>query len=249
MNIFIAGGTSGIGFALAQHYLAEGNRVGICGRNLEKIQDKTQKNLFLYELNVCNFAQLQTAVEDFSFQDKLDLFINCTGSYADDVSGSITFQESQEMLETNMLGTFNCFKVASENRIKNGGSIAVISSVSAILNYENSSLYTKTKRVIAQIADAYRRALFSQKISVTTIFPGYVNTQKLQDLNKGDLSKKMFLISEEEAVKTIVNTIHQKKKSVIFPLKMKYLMLCLSVLPSFILNKIMFKKAKWMKTE
>jgi len=37
MNIMVIGGTSGIGWALALHYLQAGHRVAVCGRNLDKI--------------------------------------------------------------------------------------------------------------------------------------------------------------------------------------------------------------------
>ena len=36
-NIFIIGGTSGIGYALAAFYHEQGNRVGVCGRDLGKL--------------------------------------------------------------------------------------------------------------------------------------------------------------------------------------------------------------------
>ena len=36
MNVFIIGGTSGIGLALASYYHLQGNRVGVCGRDLQK---------------------------------------------------------------------------------------------------------------------------------------------------------------------------------------------------------------------
>ena len=37
MKIFIAGGTSGIGLAVARKYLEQGHEVGVCGRSQEKI--------------------------------------------------------------------------------------------------------------------------------------------------------------------------------------------------------------------
>jgi short-subunit dehydrogenase involved in D-alanine esterification of teichoic acids len=42
MNVFIAGGTSGIGYSLATHYLEKGY-VGICGRDPEKVPNNSFK--------------------------------------------------------------------------------------------------------------------------------------------------------------------------------------------------------------
>ena len=38
MKVLIVGGTSGIGLALAQHYLQQGDQVAICGRDLQRVQ-------------------------------------------------------------------------------------------------------------------------------------------------------------------------------------------------------------------
>ena len=37
MNVFITGGTSGIGLALAEYYINNGHKVGVCGRDISKI--------------------------------------------------------------------------------------------------------------------------------------------------------------------------------------------------------------------
>lgn len=251
MNIFIAGGTSGIGYALARHYLEKGYDVGICGRNPGKVSANSFKNLKAFQADVCDLDSISSAVRSFLKRgENLDIFINCTGSYAEDVAGKISYEEAEEMLQTNILGTVNCFETARKAmKGQKKGSIAVIASVSGILDYENSSLYTKTKRSVIQISDAYRRALKPFGISVTAIAPGYVDTLKLRQLNNNDLSKKPFLTDVEKAVSIIVAAIDTQEKIVIFPTKMKWMMRSLSLLPSFLLNMIMFRKAKWMKDD
>jgi len=161
MNVFIAGGTSGIGYSLAMHYLSKGYRVGICGRDLKKVPENNSDNLHKYTVDVSVLSSVKEAVQTFLNTNKnLDIFINCAGSYAEDVAGQISYEEASQMLQTNILGTTNCFEIAREfMKDKKNGRIAVIASVSGILDYENSSLYTKTKRSVIQIADAYHRAL------------------------------------------------------------------------------------------
>lgn len=251
MNVFIAGGTSGIGYALARHYLEKGDDVGICGRNLAKISENNFENLKAFQADVCDTNSIAAAVHSFlNDRGNLDIFINCTGSYAEDVAGKISYEEAEEMLQTNILGTVNCFETARKlMKGQKKGSIAVIASVSGILDYDNSSLYTKTKRSVIQIADAYRRALKPFGISVTTIAPGYVDTEKLRELNNNDLHKKPFLTDVETAVRIISEAIENHEKLVIFPAKMKWMMKALSLLPSFLLNTIMFRKARWMKED
>lgn len=251
MKIFIAGGTSGIGYALAEFYLSVGSEVAICGRDLSKVPTNGNRNLKIFEADVRDYQALESALRNFTNDNLgLDIFINCAGSYAEDVAATISYEEADEMLKTNIVGCVNCFEVAKSHMINyKNGKIAVIASVSGIMDYENSSLYTKTKRSVIQIADAYRRALQPYGISITTIAPGYVDTQKLRALNNDDLSKKPFIVDLETATKIIVDSIEKKEKLVIFPFKMKILMKSLALLPSFILNRIMFKKAKWMKND
>lgn len=251
MNVFIAGGTSGIGYALARHYLSKGYCVGIRGRDLTKIPENNFKDLKAFQTDVCDSNAMLSTLQSFLVdKSTLDIFINCAGSYAEDVAGRISYEEAEEMLQTNILGTVNCFEAARKiMKNQKKGSIAVIASVSGILEYENSSLYTKTKRSVIQIADAYRRALKPFGISVTTIAPGYIDTEKLRQLNQNDLSKKPFLTDVETAVSVISEAIEKQRKLIIFPVKMKWMMKSLSLLPASLLNIIMFRKAQWMKND
>lgn len=249
MKIFIAGGTSGIGFALAKKYIEKGNNVAVCGRSTAKL-NACELPLAKYECDVLDKEKLLNCIQDFKANSDLDVFINCAGSYAEDIVSTISYEEAVEMLQINISGNVNCFE-AARIAMKNQkhGHIIAIASVSGILEYENSSLYTKTKRSVIQIGDAYRRALQPFGIAVSIIAPGYVDTQKLRDLNQNDLSKKIYLITENEAADKIIKAIENKKNLYIFPKKMKFLMKSLSILPSSFLNLIMYRKAKWMKKD
>ena len=152
------------------------------------------------------------------------------------------------MLQTNIIGAINTLEIGRELMRDSGGQIVLLASISGILDYPESSLYTKTKRSVLQIADAYRRALRPLGICITSIAPGYVATQKLHDLNQNDLSKKPFVVSEAQAVAEISRAIAQKKPLHLFPMRMKWLMCLLSFLPKPLLSLIMYRKAKWMQT-
>lgn len=251
MKVFIAGGTSGIGLALAERYLQQGASVAVCGRDLTKLREiPFVDQLSCFEVDVCQIDDLQDAVSSFCTDGPLALFINCTGSYADDVAQQISYQEGLAMLQVNMMGALNCFEVArAAMEGQSEGQVVVVASVSGTLHFPNSSLYSKTKRAAIQIADAYRRALLPFGIAVTVIAPGYVDTEKLREINRQDLSKKPFLISVDDAAQRIMIAIQQKKKLVIFPKRMKWLMACLGILPNVLLNKIMSRKAQWMKND
>ena len=70
MTIFIAGGTSGIGYSLAKHYCSKGFRVGICGRNIVRVPKNNYTNLEIYEADVSLMFSLDMAVKKFLVKDE-----------------------------------------------------------------------------------------------------------------------------------------------------------------------------------
>ena len=100
MNIFITGGTSGIGLALARFYAAKGHRVGVCGRNTARIDrsDEVNKLLLAYQLDVCDKDALTVAVEVFCANKGLDMMIVAAGYYRNGVTEEVDFEQTSQML-------------------------------------------------------------------------------------------------------------------------------------------------------
>lgn len=244
MKIFIAGGTSGIGLAIAEKYLKQGHEVAVCGRNKEKI-DKIRKNdkLKIYRFDTYDKEVFEKAVKDFS-NGELDIMIVSAGNYSNSRTRRLTQEEAVNMLKVNIAGTINAFEIAREIMLKNkNGHIAAISSVAALLEYPGASVYSKSKRVVINLCEAYREALADFGIRVTAVIPGYIDTLKLRELNNNDVSKKPFIISEEYAADIIIKSIKENKEKIIFPLKMKIIVSILSILPKKMLSKILLRKS------
>ena len=147
------------------------------------------------------------------------------------------------MLKVNISGTLNAFEIAREIMLKNGkGHIAAISSVAALLEYSGASVYSKSKRVVINLCEAYREALSDFGIGVTAVIPGYIDTLKLRELNNNDVSKKPFIMTEEYAADIIIKSIEENRDKIIFPKKMKIAVSILSMFPKKILSMILSRK-------
>ncbi len=243
MKIFIAGGTSGIGLAVARKYLEQGHEVGVCGRSQEKIDaiEKHEK-LKIYRLDIYDKLSFETAVKDFS-KGELNIMIASAGSYSNSRTRRLTQDEAVNMLKVNISGTLNAFEIAREIMLKNGkGHIAAISSVAALLEYSGASVYSKSKRVVINLCEAYREALSDFGIGVTAVIPGYIDTLKLRELNNNDVSKKPFIMTEEYAADIIIKSIEENRDKIIFPKKMKIAVSILSMFPKKILSMILLRK-------
>ena len=98
MNIFITGGTSGIGLALARFYAAEGHRVGVCGRNTARIDrnDEVNKLLYACQLDVYDKDALTAGVKVFCADKGLDMMIVAAGYYRNGVTEEVDFEQTSQ---------------------------------------------------------------------------------------------------------------------------------------------------------
>lgn len=246
MNIFITGGTSGIGQALAQWYLEHGHRVAVCGRNIDRVEElNSYGNFSKYKVDVYDKTILEEAVCDFCNGRNLDMLIVSAGNYSNDIMHKITYEQASQMLQVNIAGALNALEVARQTMSISGGHIVVLASVAGLLDYPQASTYAKCKRVLIQIADTYRRSLSDFGIIVTTIIPGYIDTPRLREIYNGDISKCPFCIPLDKATKIMTDAIDKHKDVVVFPWKMRVSIGILSLFPKRLLSIIMYRKAKW----
>uniref|UniRef100_M0ZYK0 Short-chain dehydrogenase n=1 Tax=Solanum tuberosum TaxID=4113 RepID=M0ZYK0_SOLTU len=135
-HVFITGGSSGIGLALAQQAASEGAKVSILARNIGRLEDakesirlSTGRDVAIFSADVRDYEAVKKAVEEAG---PIDVLVCNQGVFVPQELETQDIEEIKFMIDVNLIGTFHLIKAAlpgMKNRADRGpGSIAIISS-------------------------------------------------------------------------------------------------------------------------
>lgn len=244
MNIFVTGGTSGLGLALAKLYYEQGHRVGICGRDLSKLsQEDSQESekWKTYTVDVLNKEQLEQALHDFSQGYALDLVVASAGRSVGKKSKTPNFSVARQVIEVNVFGVLNTYEVALSIMQPQGhGHLCAISSVAGFMGLPGASSYSASKAAVTIFNEALGLDLKNSGIAVSTICPGFVDTPLTQQNNH----KMPFLLSAEKAAQIMKKGLDRKKGLIIYPWPMWLAVTFLSKIPRSWYRRLM--GLKWL---
>jgi NAD(P)-dependent dehydrogenase (short-subunit alcohol dehydrogenase family) len=246
MNIFITGGTSGMGAELAKLYLTEGHRVGICGRDPLKFEGALKEifhelnpiqktNLSFFQADVTQKSKLESSLKEFLKGEKLDLFIASAGVPTGAKSRIPDFDKARKMIEINVLGVINSLDLAFQLMRETGGQIAVVASVAGMNGLPGVGPYSGGKAAVIKMCESYGLDWKSFGITVTCLCPGFVDTP----FTKINNHSMPFLMSAPRAATLMKRAIQKKKKFYVFPLRMYLVCFILSVIPRYFYRWIM----------
>ena len=133
-HVFITGGSSGIGLALAKSAAREGARVSILARSLPKLEEardlilrETGVEVGVFSCDVRDFAAVKNAV---NAAGAIDVLICSHGVFVPKEMEIQAMEEIEFMLDVNLKGTFHVTKAALPAMKRGGGprSISLLSS-------------------------------------------------------------------------------------------------------------------------
>jgi NAD(P)-dependent dehydrogenase (short-subunit alcohol dehydrogenase family) len=229
-SVFITGGTTGMGLELARLYLAEGARVGVCGRDISKLPDdlRNQSDHFsFFAVDVRDSIAVKTAINDFGAKG-LDVLIVSAGISIPDKKDWPDFNLVKIIIETNLGGFLNAVEAAADiMRARKRGQIVAISSVAAFLGLPGAGAYSASKSAVQRFCESFAIDFPKYGIDVTCIFPGFVDTP----LTQQNHHSMPFLMSAAKAARLMKRAIDKKKIFYTFPLRMRLLMLFLRSIP------------------
>ena len=216
-NIFISGASRGIGKSMAKHFAKSNFNVVGTSRNNFKF-DEDLENLFPLKLDVTSRNDVKDCFDELKSKNLLpDILINNAGITADQLFLRMSDNDWDNVINTNLTGTFNLTKIFLKNMIKNKfGRIINISSISGLMGNPGQVNYSSSKAALNGFTKSLAKEVGSRSITVNCVAPGFIDTDmtsyigenerneilKKIPLNKfgspEDISKLvMFLISDE----------------------------------------------------
>ena len=187
----ITGGTRGIGKAIAKKFAENGYNLVINyvseNTDLEKLKnDINSKNEILFvRANVGDFESseelLKQAVEKFG---KIDVLVNNAGITRDNLIMRMKEEDFDNVINTNLKGTFNVTKnVVPYMMKKRSGKIVNISSVVGVSGNAGQCNYAASKAGIIGFTKSIAKELASRNILANCVAPGFIDTDMTEVLS------------------------------------------------------------------
>lgn len=192
--VIITGSGKGIGRTLAETYAAKGAKVIIAEKDSElgnvtekRIQDQGGTAVFL-RTDVSVLSDIEEMIrQTVDLYDRIDILINNAGIGASRSPYEISQSEWDNVLNTNLRGTFFCSREAAQIMRKNeGGSIVNLASTRAFQSEPNSEPYAASKGGIVALTHALAASFAPDHIRVNCISPGWIHTGNIEDLREID---------------------------------------------------------------
>ena len=182
-TILITGGTSGIGWALAEEFVHLGNEVIICGRREDRLKEAKAKWPSIHYM-VCDVSKKEEREKLFHWVNanfpKLNILINNAGIQRaiDLTEGDKNYEIWHEEIKTNVTAPihFTTLFIPELSKQK-GAAIANVSSGLAFTPLANVPVYCATKAAIHSFTMSLRHQLKKTGIKVFEIIPPIVATE------------------------------------------------------------------------
>jgi 3-oxoacyl-[acyl-carrier protein] reductase len=207
--IIITGTRKGIGFFLANEYLANGDIVYGCSR---RECDIRHENYHHTRLDVSDEAAVVSFVREvYKAHKRIDVLINNAGIASMNHFLLTPYATAQRVFNTNFMGTFLMCREVAKYMVKNkGGRIVNYSTVAVALNLQGELVYSASKAAIEQLTRVLAGEIGLSGVTVNAVGPTPIDTdliknvppEKIQDLIGHQSIKRL---GKYEDVKNVID--------------------------------------------
>lgn len=236
--VWITGGGSGIGLAVAEQLVREGACVIISGRDQIKLDQACQQVMTAASVSGQLHALSCDVTDPDSVQQAWQQLVTCYGIpdlmllnagdhqpvTLDDFDPAIF----QRLMSVNFHGVVNCLAALLPDLLsRQTGQIGVVASVAGYRGLPTAAAYGASKAALINACEALYPELQQRGIVLSLINPGFVRTP-LTDRNRFAMP---FLIDAPSAANLIIKGLQQKRFEIAFPYRFVLLLKCLKWLP------------------
>ena len=187
----VTGGGRGIGRAIAVRLAQEGARVTISYRSNDAAAEETAElvrkagaECEMFKGDVASVEDVQALIKGVGEAfGPVEILVNNAGTTRDNILMRMKDAEFDEVLETNLKGTYLCTRAALRGMIRaRWGRIVNISSVVGILGNAGQANYAASKAGMIGFTKSVAREVAGRGITVNAVAPGYVETELTGEL-------------------------------------------------------------------
>ena len=199
-SALVTGASRGIGRSIALQLASEGYNVAVnYAGNKEKAEEVVSEikelgvDAFAIQANVANGDEVKAMIKEVVAQFcAIDVLVNNAGITRDNLLMRMKEQEWDDVIDTNLKGTFNCIqKVTPQMLRQRSGAIINLSSVVGAVGNPGQANYVATKAGVIGLTKSAARELASRGITVNAVAPGFIVSDMTDALND-DLKEQML---------------------------------------------------------
>jgi NAD(P)-dependent dehydrogenase (short-subunit alcohol dehydrogenase family) len=181
----VTGGNSGIGYATAKEFLAQGAKVIISGRNPKAIEAAVRTlgpGASGIRADQSSLTDLQALADNAKKQyGHLDILVINAAVFSMIPIEAVTESQFDQMMDVNFKGAFFTLQKFLP-LLRENSSVILVSSLNSHLGMENGSVYGATKGAMNSFVKAAVTELSPKGIRINSILPGPIATPAFEKL-------------------------------------------------------------------
>lgn len=259
LNVVITGASSGIGLALARHYLARGAIVAAFARRTELLNALSAEfpnQVFVYALDVRDAVAVQHAAADFMARVGVPNIVIANagvsvGTLTEFAEDSDAFQQVMDINVLGMVQTFQPF-IAVMREAESGSpspqpspiwrgskrekyfTLVGVASVAGFRGLPGAGAYSASKAAAISYLESLRVELRGTGVKVTTICPGYIRTP----MTAHNPYAMPFMLDVDVAAARMVRAIERQTSFTVIPWQMGLVGRVLKILPRWLYDML-----------
>ena len=247
-TIWITGGSTGIGKALAIKFANKGWNVAISARreNLLKDISSVNENIHEFPLDVTDKSKCKEVFDEIKkkFQE-VDICFFSTGTWNPKKEKDIDVEQIEDVFKVNFFGTLNSIKAVEEYfKNRKEGIITIVSSIAGYRGLPNSTGYGPSKSALNNLAESLYFDFKRSNVRVCLVSPGFIKTPMT---DKNDFKMPFLKTTEYAAEKIYDGLINKNVFEIHFTKSLTFILKILSFLPSKIYFGLIGKMTKYQK--
>src|SRR5688500_17542749 len=178
-SVLVTGGNRGIGRAIAEAFIAQGDKVAVTTRNGGAPEGALDVRCDITDADAVEaaFRQVEEA------HGPVEVLVANAGITKDTLLLRMSEDDWSSVIDTNLTGSFRVAKRAAKGMLRlKRGRIVFVSSVVGLLGSAGQVNYAASKSGLVGMARSIARELGSRSITANVVAPGFVETEMTAEL-------------------------------------------------------------------